>query len=135
MKVGTYIWLVMLGFSAIAFAGEKERLAEQATLSWLSELDAGDYQNSWKNAASLFKEQVTQKQWKKAASGVRKPLGAVKSRERIHESYSTSLPGAPDGEYVVFQFQTEFENKSRAIETVTPMLDDGKWRVSGYFVK
>ena len=87
------------------------------------------------NAASLFKRQVTQKQWKEAASGVRKPLGLVKSRELIHEAYTTSLPGAPDGEYVVFQFQTEFENKEKAIETVTPMLDDGEWRVSGYFVK
>jgi hypothetical protein len=47
-----------------------------------------------------------------------------------------SLPGAPDGEYVVIQFKTAFENKKFAIETVTPMLDgDGKWRVSGYFIR
>jgi hypothetical protein len=49
---------------------------------------------------------------------------------------SQSLPGAPDGEYVVIQFATSFENKKSAIETVTPMLDsDGEWRVSGYFIK
>ncbi len=48
----------------------------------------------------------------------------------------TSLPGAPDGEYVVIQYNTEFENKKVAIETITPMLDDdGKWRVSGYYIK
>jgi hypothetical protein len=46
------------------------------------------------------------------------------------------LFGPPDGEYVVIQFETSFENKKSAIETVTPMLDqDGKWRVSGYFIK
>jgi phosphoglycolate phosphatase len=31
---------------------------------------------------------------------------------------------------------TAFQNKKSAIETVMPMLDsDGKWRVSGYFIK
>jgi hypothetical protein len=32
--------------------------------------------------------------------------------------------------------ETSFANKKSAIETVTPMLDkNGKWRVSGHFVK
>jgi hypothetical protein len=36
----------------------------------------------------------------------------------------------------VIQFDTSFKNKKSAIETVTAMLDkDGKWRVSGYFIK
>jgi predicted SnoaL-like aldol condensation-catalyzing enzyme len=67
---------------------------------------------------------------------VRNPLGRMVSRELISKTYSQSLPGAPDGEYVVIQFATSFENKKSAIETVTPMLDsDGEWRVSGYFIK
>jgi hypothetical protein len=45
------------------------------------------------------------------------------------------LPGAPDGEYVVIQFESSFEKKKSAVETVTPMLEkDGKWRVSGYYI-
>jgi hypothetical protein len=52
------------------------------------------------------------------------------------KTYKTSLPGAPDGEYVIIQFETSFENKKIAIETVTPMMDkDGNWRVSGYYIK
>jgi hypothetical protein len=66
----------------------------------------------------------------------RQPLGKLISRKMQTKSYKTSLPGAPDGEYVVIQFETSFENKKTAIETVTPMLDkDGKWRVSGYYIK
>jgi hypothetical protein len=50
--------------------------------------------------------------------------------------YTNTLPGAPDGEYVVIQYETSFENKKSAIETITPMLDeDGRWRVSGYYIK
>ena len=48
----------------------------------------------------------------------------------------TDIPNAPDGEYVVIQFDTVFENKKEAIEKITPMLDpNGKWRVAGYFIK
>ena len=67
-------------------------------------------------------------------ASVRDPLGGVQSRNLKSGAYTTSLPGAPDGEYVVLQFETVFEHKASAIETVTPMLDDGEWRVSGYFV-
>jgi hypothetical protein len=46
------------------------------------------------------------------------------------------LPGAPDGKYVVVQFDTSFQRKKSALETVTPMMEkDGKWRVSGYYIK
>ena len=53
-----------------------------------------------------------------------------------YKKYTTALPGAPDGEYVVLQFETSFQNKKFAMEKVTPMRDrDGKWRVSGYYIK
>lgn len=67
---------------------------------------------------------------------VRKPLGKLISRKVKNKNYTTSLPGAPDGEYVVIQFETSFEKKKSAIETVTPMMDkDRNWRVSGYYIK
>lgn len=37
---------------------------------------------------------------------------------------------------VVIQYDTNFEHKSGAVETVVPKLEkDGNWRVSGYFIK
>jgi hypothetical protein len=66
----------------------------------------------------------------------RKPLGELVSRKLKSANFMTSLPGAPDGEYVVLQFETAFENKKSAVETITPMLEkDGKWRVSGYYIR
>jgi hypothetical protein len=45
-------------------------------------------------------------------------------------------PGGPDGTYVVIRFETVFEKKSAAVETVTPMRDpDGVFRVSGYYIR
>ena len=68
-------------------------------------------------------------------AAARSPLGNFVTRHLISATYATSLPGAPDGEYVVLQFQADFENKAQAVETITPMLDEGQWRVSGYYIR
>jgi hypothetical protein len=115
---------------------EAQRAAEGAARSWLALVDAGNYAGSWDAAAPYFRNAVAKEQWEKSLTAIRTPLGAVKSRELKSARYRTTLPGAPDGEYVVIQYSTSFEKKKTAIETVTPMLcDDGRWLVSGYFIK
>lgn len=114
----------------------KEKEAMQAALTWLSLVDKEQYDQSWNEAASYFKDAISQQQWLQSMKSVRKPLGQNLSREVKSQQYHTSLPGAPDGEYVVIQFASSFSNKKSAVETVTPMLDtDGEWRVSGYYIK
>jgi hypothetical protein len=50
-------------------------------------------------------------------------------------TFTHSLPGAPDGDYVIIEYDTRFEKKTQSIETVTPMRDtDGTWKVAGYFI-
>lgn len=117
-------------------AGGPEAVAVAAAREWLALVDAGSYTDSWEMAATLFRNAVTRDRWEQAVSGVRVPLGAVVARDLESARNMTSLPGAPDGNYVVIEFATVFENKAFAIETVTPMLEgDGSWRVSGYFIK
>ena len=66
----------------------------------------------------------------------RTPLGQTVSRKVRSAVYKTSLPGAPDGEYVVIQYTTSFEHKQSAVETVTTSKgSDGVWRVAGYFIR
>ena len=113
-----------------------EKAAQAAASEWLSLVDQGKYAESWETAAAYFKNAVPEKQWLQSMKGARQPLGKLVSRKLLSARFSTSLPGAPDGRYVVIQYTTSFENKSSAVETVTPMLDDDqKWRVSGYFIK
>jgi hypothetical protein len=84
----------------------------------------------------IFFRAIALEQWQQSLESVRKPLGQNLSREVKSKEYTTSLPGAPDGEYVVIQFKSSFTNKKSAIETVTPMRDsNGIWRVSGYYIK
>jgi hypothetical protein len=130
-----FIFLLAVVPLAGSSAGDKEEAARRAALEWLALVDAMQYEASWEAAASLFKAQVSAGAWAKAVAAARSPLGASGTRRLLSATYATSLPGAPDGEYVVLQFQTAFANKSRAVETITPMLDQGQWRVSGYFIR
>ena len=112
------------------------KAAENAADSWLALVDSGQYGKSWSEAAALFRRQLSTEQWEKAASQVRESVGKRRSRNLKSGEVSRTLPGAPDGEYVVLQYDSSFENKKEAVETVVPMKDkDGVWRVSGYFIK
>ncbi|MGB7845934.1 MAG: DUF4019 domain-containing protein, partial [Candidatus Acidiferrum sp.] len=111
-------------------------LAQKSAEAWLALTDSGKYSESWDQASTAFKAAVSQAKWVDMVAPVRSPLGKVISRTLKNANYTKTLPGAPDGEYVVIQFSTSFENKKESVETITPMLDkDGKWRVSGYYIK
>jgi len=130
------IGALLLAVAALRADEGAEKEAKEAAGAWLRLVDAGEYAESWKKAASLFQKQVTASQWKTAVENARGPLGKVVSRRLRRAEYRKTLPGAPDGDYVVLQYETSFEKKQSAIETVTPMKDgDGVWRVSGYYIK
>lgn len=128
--------VMLLGADDVRADEEAEKKAVTAAEAWLALVDQGEMGKSWETSAALFRNAITQEQWTRKISAVRQPLGGVVFRKVILTKYETSLPGAPDGEYVIVQFKTVFENKVNAIETVTPMKDpDGEWRVSGYLLK
>ncbi len=125
-----------IGSSAFAFAQTPEQLAQRSAESWLALVDSGKYADSWQESASLFKAHVNKDQWSSMIAATRDPLGKLVSRKLKSAQYTKTLPGAPDGDYVVIQFDTSFRHKQSALETITPMLDTGgKWRVSGYFIR
>ena len=144
---GLAIAAVMLALGAPSWAkapmqkGSPEALrvyagAMKHTTVWLALIDQEKYGESWDAAATLFRGATTRAGWEQAVGAARAPFGKLLSRKDKTSEYKTSLPGAPDGEYLVVQFETSFEKKKHAIETVTPMKEaDGAWKVAGYFIK
>ncbi len=139
MRRGRLAWVVIITLAtagAVGAADKPEDLAQAAAESWLKLTDAGNGGASWEQAAKMFRGAITKEKWAEALASVRPPLGKVVSRKLISRQYTEKLPGAPDGKYVTIQFETAFEKKASAVETLTPMLDpDGVWRVSGYFIR
>jgi predicted SnoaL-like aldol condensation-catalyzing enzyme len=128
--------LASLFLGVVGHAAPKpEAEATKAAQTWLALIDDGKYGESWDAAAKVFQGAITREQWAATVANVRGPLGKLGTRGVKSAELRTSLPGAPDGKYVVVQFKTSFAKKKSAIETVTPYLEDGAWKVSGYFIK
>lgn len=128
------LWLV----PDVARAGvtPPEEAGMTAAKEWLAIVDAGKYPESWGTMAAGFKKEVSKRKWKNAITEIRQPLGKLVSRKFKSAEYSKELPGAPEGEYVIVQFDAAFEKKQAATEKVTLILgQDLFWRVSGYAVK
>ena len=130
-------WVVLLWLTGgLAQAESPEKLAQAAAEMWLDSMDAGRYAQGWQEASNYFQGAVTEQAWITALNGVRSPLGQLISRKFQRAQYADSLPGAPDGRYVVMQFDSRFENKAAAVETVTFMQgEDGSWKAAGYYIK
>jgi hypothetical protein len=145
MRGGAFIGLagivaVILGFIPPAVAAEDHQAAiNEATgvaENWLALVDDGKYDASWDAASLLLRNAVTKESFTERVEAARQPFGKVLSRKLNSAEYMTSLPGAPDGEYVVIKYDTHFEHKEPATEMITPMLEkDGKWHVSGYYIR
>ena len=97
-------------------------------------LDAGRWDESWQAAGVLFQSQMPQGRWSATIQPVRTPLGAAQSRSLAGTRKTRSLPGAPDGDYVVVQYRTDFASKAGAIETLVLSNERGGWKVDGYFI-
>ena len=126
------IFILSLCISSFVWANESA--GSIAAKEWLNLVDAGKYTESWQKSDSFFQSQLSQKKWDKALNDVRAPLGKVNKRAELGAKEYSVLPGVPEGEYVVIQFKTDFQNKKSATETLTLSKSSGKWLPIGYFI-
>lgn len=132
-KTVTFIITTLL-FVFSASAHSHTDAAESAALAWLEAIDSGEYEQAWETSSSLLQVPLSSSMLARTINAARRDFGAVESRRRVRVIRETSMPGAPIGDYAVFTFQTRFENKPQITETITPHLEEGTWKVSGYYV-
>lgn len=124
--------ILLYFFSASAHSQTDE--AEAAVLAWLEAIDSGQFEQAWETSSSILQVPLSSSMLARTVNAARRDFGAVESRRRVRVILETSMPGAPIGDYAVFTFQTQFENKPQITETITPHLEEGAWRVSGYYI-
>jgi hypothetical protein len=134
--LGLALGLAVLLVAPVVGAGTREDQAQAAVDSWLPLVDRGPCEASWEQTAEALKTAISKDEWRKGCEGARQRLGKLVSRKLKSRQYTERIPELPDGKYVVFQYDSVFEQKASAVETVTTMVDfDGTWRVSGYFAQ
>lgn len=107
-----------------------------AATAWLALADGGKYVESWQATASELQKAVKQERWAKVVENLRTAPGKLESRKVKGAQAVRNLPGAPAGEYYVIQYDSDFEHKKGALETLTLMKDaDGAWKAVAYFIK
>jgi hypothetical protein len=128
--------LLFLAAAPALAAGPGEAEGIKAAEDWLKLMDDAQYGASWEASATLFQAAVSKSDWEWRAASVRAPLGKVLSRKLASKQLVHALPGAPDGTYVVLVYDTRFEHKEQARETVTVALESsGRFRGAGYFIR
>ena len=133
IKTMTSVLLLMIVLSVQAGPAGTEA-AEAAAIRFLELVDKGEYDRSYSTASAVLREEVTGKEWSGHLSSLRDPLGPLQRRALDSSEFHESLPDAPAGEYVIFVFDSSFQNSKNASELVALTKgSDGVWRVVGYY--
>lgn len=112
-----------------------DRAGVNTAQAWAELLDKQQWAESWTQSGRMFQSGIDQAGWASTIRPLRQQLGAVSSRAVESVKNASSLPGAPDGEYKIVQFTTDFANKRGAIETVVMAREGSAWKVNGYFIR
>ncbi|MEW7847848.1 DUF4019 domain-containing protein [Massilia aurea] len=108
----------------------------EAAERWLALADAGKGADTWTTAGTLFQGAVSQKEWSAALGQARAPLGALTKRTLADARATRTLPGAPEADYVVLQYESSFANRPLATETVVVVREaDGSWKTITYLIR
>jgi hypothetical protein len=108
----------------------------EASRAWLALLDAGKFGAAWDGAAPYLKSVVTRQKWIAGLTAAREPFGKLKQRAPVKFARSHAMPEAPEGDYSIIEFDSEFANGKVASEQVIWMLGDNQdWHVSGYYIR
>ena len=114
---------------------EKTEKAREAAMKFLHQIDNEQFAESWQDAAQLMREKVTQQDWVETLTKSRALSGALVERTEENASYSTSAKDSPEGEYILFTFDSQYERAKNVTEYLTVMSEGDGWRIAGYFIK
>jgi len=112
-----------------------ELAAQRQALGFLGYLDQGRFADSYAYTGMLIRAQLDRDAFSTQIQQTRVGTGALQSRELIDAGYTTTVSGAPEGQYVVLHYHASFANRQDAVETLWLSLAKGYWRVVGYNIK
>ena len=129
------LWVVGSTFGASSYSVvAPDRQAVATAAKWLSVVDAGNYAEAFAMFPARIRSggDAVEKYWVGYLRAKRAPLGRASSRKLVKAWFTRTLPGSSDGYYEFFHYNTSFQHKTQAAESVTLTKESGHWQVSGY---
>ena len=113
----------------------EEVSAERQALGFLGYLDTGRFADSYAYTGMLIRTQLDRAAFATQLEKARNGTGALESRQLMDAQYTTTVQGAPQGQYVLLHYHSAFAQRPDTVETLTLAFAKGYWRVSGYYIK
>ena len=112
----------------------EQQVAQDSADAWMALIDSRDYANAWERTSAALRQQVSKADWEQTMRSAHGPLSPLQSRVLQGREYTTTLPNAPEGKYVVITYRSSFvEPFEDAIETVVMVRNPaGRWKPEGY---
>ncbi|WP_163133078.1 DUF4019 domain-containing protein [Agarivorans sp. Alg241-V36] len=108
--------------------------ALEVALSWLHLIDLSHYAKAYSISAPYFRSQITLGELSKRIIKVNQQIGETTNRTLKSTHHICKVPNAPVGDYVIIEFELETELQPNVIETITPVFEDGQWKICGYYL-
>ena len=113
----------------------EESAAQRQALGFLGYLDEGRFADSYAYTGMLLRAKLDREAFAAQVEKLRAGAGALQARELIDAAYNTTVEGAPEGQYVILHYHSNFANRQDTVETITLALAKGYWRLDGYYIK
>lgn len=131
--------LTALALPLLAAAGTIPETDQQSARAVAEELlaliDDGKFDEAWEHAAPSARERATGSRFVEEMRRAQGQLGERVSRKWSEAQFETELPDLPDGQYALFQLDSEFSTAGEVQEGISlQRLDGGEWMLLGYFV-
>jgi len=107
---------------------------EEAAKSYLAMFDEARYSEAWEKSAKRAKGVVGEAEFVETVRFARNKHGKLRGRTPKSNSFHTKLPRLPEGQYAIFDYDSRFVKTPSTNERVAMELEDGEWRLIGYFI-
>jgi hypothetical protein len=107
--------------------------AINASKTWVAQIDAGKYDDSYTFTCEETRAKYPQDRWVDVLKTIRTPWGSVLNRHQLSHVYEPNGVKGLEGECMTITYNTNFKNYNNVTETVVLKWEDGQWRGAGYF--
>jgi hypothetical protein len=123
------------GQSGRSGSQEEQAGARASAEQVLSQLDRGDWKPAWEASSGSLRESANLPQFVAGVQSTRVAFGTPISRAVKGFNFTTSIDGAPSGEYAIVFFNTAFSGAGEVEEQVVLARERGTWRLAGYWAE
>ena len=133
VAVAGSVFLLFLFCLSLPAAAEMKTPVIAAAESFFELRDAGSLQQAWWEGSEILHQTTRMDRWMEDMRIQSELMGDLVKRSLRSRVQRSTMPGLPDGEYVILLYDVSFEHKKAGLEILVMLHDaSGDWRLVSY---